>query len=71
MDIFKTDSPSKVFIDGVPYSLDELVCEIQTLKKKKDKLGSLSNEEEKKHFNALQNAKQTFLCASPSVFLKS
>ena len=70
MDIFKTDSPSKVFIDGVPYSLDELVCEIQTLKKKKDKLGSLSNEEEKKHFNALQKAKQTFLCASPSVFLK-
>ena len=38
MDIFKTDSPSKVFIDGIPYSLDELVCEIQNLKKKKEKL---------------------------------
>jgi hypothetical protein len=36
--LLKSDSPSKVFIDGVPYSLDEVVCEIQQLKKKKDKL---------------------------------
>lgn len=67
-ELLQDEKETTVLVDGIPYSLQEVVYELKGLNRKIDK--GRRDHVDMDHYRDLNNAKAAFLCASPSVFLK-